>query len=268
MEPQPPPPAPAVPPPAYRVYSPGDVALATFLGAPVAGAIVLALNYRKWGQKPLAAAAVAVGFLVTAVFFWLAWITPSYIPAFVFLLPQVVGGYFVAKWLQGRRVEAHLAAGGPKASTGRAALIGLAFTVLWVGAFAVWFFSSGVNPGALMDSRDWVDFGHGQTVYYSEGATRNDARHFGEALKDAGYFDDTVPTEVFIKGRAGDHEISFVGIEGAWDDETNLDYIELLVEYIAADIGGEPIKVLLLNDRLYAQKACVLRNDWACEPVS
>ena len=43
---------------------------------------------------------------------------------------------------------------------------------------------------------------------------------------------------------------------------------EQLVEYVAADIGGEPIKVRLLNDRLYAQKACVLRNDWACEPVS
>ena len=41
-----------------------------------------------------------------------------------------------------------------------------------------------------------------------------------------------------------------------------------LVEYIAPDIGGEPIKVLLLDDRLYALKACVLHSGWTCEPVS
>jgi hypothetical protein len=129
MEPQPPPPF-TVPPPADRLYSPGDVALATFLGAPAAGGVVLALNYRKWGQKPLAAATVAVGLVVTAILGWLAWIVPSYIPSVVFLAPQVIGGYFVAKWLQGPRFDAHVAAGGPKASTGRAALIGLAFTVV------------------------------------------------------------------------------------------------------------------------------------------
>ena len=102
MEPQPPPPF-AVPPPADRLYSPGDVALATFLGAPAAGGVVLALNYRKWGQKPLAAATVAVGVVVTAILGWLAWIVPSYIPSVVFLAPQVIGGYLVAKWLQGRK---------------------------------------------------------------------------------------------------------------------------------------------------------------------
>jgi hypothetical protein len=62
--------------------------------------------------------------------------------------------------------------------------------------------------------------------------------------------------------------VRYYGIEGAWDDEADLDYIRKLVEYIVADIGGEPIKVLLLNDRLYAQKACVLRSNRACEPVS
>ena len=82
---------------------------------------MLAVNYWKWGQKALAAAAVAAGFLTTAVIAWLAWVVPASVPAIVFLVPQVVGGYFVSKWLQGRRFDAHVAAGGPKASSGRGA---------------------------------------------------------------------------------------------------------------------------------------------------
>ena len=63
MEPQPPPePLPPVAPaapPADRLHPVSSVTWATALGTPVAGGIVLALNYWKWGQKTGAAAAVS-----------------------------------------------------------------------------------------------------------------------------------------------------------------------------------------------------------------
>jgi len=74
-----------------------SVTWATALGTPVAGGIVLALTYWKWGQKTGAAAAVSAGLLVTAVIVWLAFMVRSYVPGAVFLVPQVLGGYFVAK---------------------------------------------------------------------------------------------------------------------------------------------------------------------------
>ena len=114
--PQAPPAPPQVPPPAYRLHSPAGVTWATALGGPTAGSIVLALNYWKWGQKAVAVAVVAAGFVATAIIAWLAIITPASVPAFVFLVPQLVGGYVVARWLQGRRFDAHVAAGGGKVS--------------------------------------------------------------------------------------------------------------------------------------------------------
>ncbi len=48
-------------PPACRLQPPAGVAWATAIGTPVAGGIVLALNYWKWGQKGLAAAAIDRG---------------------------------------------------------------------------------------------------------------------------------------------------------------------------------------------------------------
>jgi hypothetical protein len=156
----------------------------------------------------------------------LAWVVPASVPAIVFLVPQVVGGYFVGKWLKGRHFDAHVAAGGPKASSGRGAAIGLVFTAWIIGALAVGFLITGINPrAALLDAQESVDFGHDQLIFYSRGATRDDAQRFGDALVNEGYFDGTTPAEVLIAGRPGAHEISFAGAESAWDDESNVEWM-------------------------------------------
>ena len=246
------------------LHSPAGVTWATALGGPTAGSIVLALNYWKWGQKAVAVAVVAAGFVATAIIAWLAIITPASVPAFVFLVPQLVGGYFVARWLQGRRFDAHVAAGGGKVSSGIGAAIGLGFGTLMLGAFVVWFLSTGINPQSVLDSQDSVDFGNGQEVFYSRGATRGDAQNLGEALVRGEYFDDTVPTTVWIAGRPGAREISFIGAEGSWDDAANMEYMRELTEYIVADIGGKPVTVRMLDERLYEKKRCRLNEEWSC----
>ena len=197
MEPQPPPPiAPEVPAPAYRLHSPTSCAWATFFGTPAAGSIVLALNYWKWGQKGVAAVTVVAGFLISGIIGWLAWITPASVPAAAFLLPQI------SRWILRRQI----APGPPlRRPRRRRRQDGLQLgrrrhrpgvLYLLIGAFAVWFPNSGVNPRALLDTQQSVDIGHGQEVFYSRGAARDDAQQFGEALVNADYFDDTAPAAV------------------------------------------------------------------------
>ena len=72
-------------PPAYRLQSPAGVAWATAIGTPVAGGIVLALNYWKWGQKGRAVAAIIAGLLATGFVCWLAWVLPKVCPPQRFL---------------------------------------------------------------------------------------------------------------------------------------------------------------------------------------
>ena len=255
---------PRAPAPAYRLHSPVGITWATALGGPAAGGIVLALNYWKWGEKAVAAAVVVAGFVATSVVAWLAIITPASVPAVVFFVPQVLVGYFVARWLQGRRFDAHVAAGGGKISSGVGAAIGLGFGMLMLGAFAIWFVSTGINPKALLDTQESVDFGHGQQVFYSNGASRDAAQDFGEALTRGGYFDGTVAAEVWIAGQPGKRVISFVGAEGAWDDPVNVDYMHELTEYIAADIGGKPVTVVLLDGRCSRRSGA----DWMRDGVA
>ncbi|WP_159231677.1 hypothetical protein [Mycolicibacterium vanbaalenii] len=232
----------------------------------IAGGIVLALNYWKWGQKWFAAAAVVGGLLTTVILGRLAWVVPAGVPPVVFLVPQVMFGYFAARWLQGRRFDAHRAAGGTRVSPGIDALIGLGITTLLVGVSLVMLFVSGLNPKALVDFQDSVDFGQGQQVYYAQGATRDDAQRFGEVLVNAGYFDNSGPAEVLIAGRGRDRAFSFVDAGGAWDDPANVEYMRDLAEYIAPDIGGPPVTVVLLDENLDEQIRCILADNWHCSP--
>jgi hypothetical protein len=239
--------------------------VATLLGTPAAGGIVLALNYWKWGQKGLAAAAVAAGLVITAVLAWLAWVTPLWVPAAIFLAPQVLGGYFVAKSLQGRRFDAHIAGGGRKASNWIGAGVGLAINTPLVVLFLV----IGLNPSAVYYAQEYVDMGQDQYVYYARGATRDDAQRFGEALKEYGYLDGTMPTEVLIAGKAGSREISFFGAEGAWDDESNVQWMRDMVAYIAPAIGGRPVTVRLLDEHWNEKKRLKIeRGGWAWTKAS
>ncbi len=59
-------------PPAYTLFDSTAVGLATFFGTPVAGTILMAINYRRLGKAGQAAAAVVIGIVVTglAVLLW------------------------------------------------------------------------------------------------------------------------------------------------------------------------------------------------------
>jgi hypothetical protein len=169
---------PPTPSPAYRLNSPGSVALATALGTPVGG-------------------------------------------------------------------------GGKQASNWVGAGIGLAVCAPLIAAFILF---SDVSPDALFDFQESVDMGQGQEVFYSRGATRNDAQRFGEALRDAGYFDGTAPSGVLIAGKAGGREISFIVGEGVWDDESWMNYVREVAEYVAPAIGGRPLTVRILDENLNEKK--------------
>ena len=53
--------------PHYRLFDPSTVALAAFIGGPLAGVILIATNYRRLGKTGKAAAAVAIGLMAAAI---------------------------------------------------------------------------------------------------------------------------------------------------------------------------------------------------------
>src|ERR1017187_2570761 len=92
--------SPPPPIPVYTLFNAQSVGLATFLGAPIAGGILMAVNYRRLGKGSKAAAVVVIALLVTALALWLGSLMPQGASAAIALV-LFFGARSAAKALQG-----------------------------------------------------------------------------------------------------------------------------------------------------------------------
>jgi hypothetical protein len=128
----------ALPGPAVALYTPNQVALAAFLGTALGGSVVLALNERRLGRQQAALVSVLLGLLATAVFIGLAFVLPKNFPGAPLGLVPLIAMAAIARKRQGAFVQAHIAAGGKRASTWAAAGIGLlSIVVILVPVFVI-----------------------------------------------------------------------------------------------------------------------------------
>jgi hypothetical protein len=125
--------------PAYKLYSVASAVLATFLGSPVAGGIVLAINYKRLGQSAAAIHAVVWSTVITATIIAAAMFLPDDLPVpnGALVVPQLIAMYYAAKSLQARDLDTHQRRGGRMASAWAAAgigvLVGVVLAVLFLG---------------------------------------------------------------------------------------------------------------------------------------
>ena len=129
------------------LYTSKHVALATFLGTPLGGAVLLALNESRMGRagaaiKTLLAGLVATGFLLT-----LGLILPANIPTFPIAIGSVVVMSSIAKTRQADLVAQHFAAGGKRGSGWAAAGIGMLSLLVVLVPLVVIFFVAELVTG-------------------------------------------------------------------------------------------------------------------------
>jgi hypothetical protein len=101
--------------PGYMLFSTQTVVIATLFGTPVAGATLMAVNYRRMGKPGLAAVTVALGLIVTAIAVAIGYSIPrvgfSPIALGLLILTRIV-----AASVQGKAVARHGREGGRLAS--------------------------------------------------------------------------------------------------------------------------------------------------------
>jgi len=113
-----------------KLYSIAAIDLATFLSSWLAGAFLLASNYRRFGDNPAARKALLIGFLslVALVLVGGTIVVPERFAKaeqFVYQAVQVGVIHLIARRLQGTAIANHKAAGGKLYSRWRAAGIAL-----------------------------------------------------------------------------------------------------------------------------------------------
>ena len=127
----------AVPPPVSpedvpggKLFSAGQITLATFLGAPLAGCLLLVKNFRALGKGGAAWQPLVVGIASTTLLIILGFILPEKFPGAGLAAGGCFGIYYYAKQVQGGVIENHLKAGGRQGSWLSAIAVGVVCAVV------------------------------------------------------------------------------------------------------------------------------------------
>ena len=124
--------------PHYKLYSQNAIDLATFLGTPIAGTLLLAANFRKLDNHDSSRNTIILGFVGFAIYAYaLIWLSPALdvVPnaAFTFLQLAVIHTY--GKWKQAEALRRHEELAGAFHSKWRAAGISLLAVPLSLALF-------------------------------------------------------------------------------------------------------------------------------------
>ncbi|MFO0819073.1 MAG: hypothetical protein U1A77_14100 [Pirellulales bacterium] len=136
--------APSIEPAAPKqqtLYSPGQIAWASFLGSPLAGGILMALNYRRFGNSTAAALTFTAGLVGTVLLMVISFFLPDNFPGSIVPAAYTWGLYQSAKQLQGDAYRTAIEQGGATASgwatTGVGALCLIAVIMLLLAVLFV-----------------------------------------------------------------------------------------------------------------------------------
>jgi hypothetical protein len=241
-------PVPGEPPPPYKLFSVGAVTLATLIGSPLAGAVLMAINYRRLDRKRTANACVVWGIVGTAALFGLAFILPARIPTPIVAVVPIVVMNSIAKFLQGEDLQRHERRRGQRASLWAAAGIGVASLALVLCLLL----GGGLIADVIANSKK-INYSPVEDIRYSGQANQNDARKLGDLLKQEGYFTGQHPKTVLLAKDGAGTTVTFVVGKDAWDDPSIVAVFRHIGDDLATNLG-KPLTVRLCDQELTVKK--------------
>lgn len=238
-------------PPAFAMHSPGDVGWAAFWGGPLASGLLLASNYARLG-RPVVAGLSAVGCALlgltaaaAAVFVIQELIVCAILNIFLIWVM-----WLIAVALQSAAYSQHLRNGGQKASGCWSFGTGVLSWCLLVAA------GFGCDAWNNLSWGDKIAYGPNETLYYTRGATEDDARQLGNYLKENGFFNGARANDVQLTRDNDGFAIGFIVEWQAIADRNVQRQFELFAGELAQNVfPGRPVTVRLCNNFFLTRKS-------------
>jgi hypothetical protein len=229
--------------PTYKLYSGGQMGLATFLGGPLAGCWLLARNFKRLQRPRAARLAIGLGVVWMAALFAMALMVAFFGRLFgLFSIGLMI---MLAYKTQGDAFLSHTRRGGRRSSWWAAIGIGLASLALVVVIVA-----AGAVAYAVVSQPSKVAFGASE-VFYEDDSTEAEARAVGEWLTENDYFSTGQEASVMVHRDASRAVISFVVQESArHDKQSQRDFHALASELSKHAFSGAPLDLWLTDEYL------------------
>ncbi len=240
--------APVVPaPPPYGLYTVGGVTLAAFLGGPIAGSVLIAINEKRLGRREVARNALLLGFLGTAALVGLGAALPD-AAAKGLPIGSIFGMRQIALGLFGPRLEAHTKAGGKLVSLWHAAGVGLLALVAQLAVVLVVVFSMSEPQVKHVKS------GEGE-ILYTEDVSDADAAAVAQVLERCGYFARGVKQAGLVHGASDTLALKCFINEGGENNEKLVKSLESLEHGILTpELPGMKIVIELCDIEGHVKK--------------
>ena len=229
--------------PEYRLFDADAVGTAAFFCSPLAGTILMAVNYVRLGKTGKGVLAIILGLIATTITILVKWDLGKpwgSLGSLVLVTLFLICTWQVAKEAQGKAVQEHIARGGQLGSNMDAFLVGIGTLAGLVVAISTAVYQYQTHKILVIGTKD--------QVLYSGLATESDAKSLGNALKSNEYFQERGASVVLDKG-IGSTTISFGVQDGVWNQAGMLSSFEELAREVAPAVGGLPIQVRLINSR-------------------
>jgi hypothetical protein len=118
--------------PSYTLYTPNQISVATLIGTPIAGALLLSANHTRLGEHSLARQTLVGASLVTVAVLAVAPFLPAGAPRMGIAIGLWVGMRHYAKQQMDAALQVHIALGGGRASNWTVAGVSLASLVVLI----------------------------------------------------------------------------------------------------------------------------------------
>jgi len=237
--------------PEYRLFDSGAVGLAAFVCCPLAGAILIAVNYGRLGKAGKAVFAVILGLIATALNILIKWswnTSPGSLDRLeydgfeiLFLICAWFCTWHFAKEEQGHAIKEHTARGGQFGSRETAFFVGIGTLVALVVVVSAVLYGYQHRKTVVIGTKD--------QVIYSGLASKGSALALGNALKSDEYFQDRGVTVVLYKG-FDSTTISFGVQDGVWNQAGILSSYEEIAREVAPAVGGLAVQVQLVDSKM------------------
>jgi hypothetical protein len=130
----------AAPAPTYELYSPQQIGVAAFLGAPIAACWFIARNFRNLGNHQAETLWLIGGLIGTVAVLVVSFFLPAGFPNQLIPLGYLFGLLYATKRVQGEAINRHIAAGGQLGSWWKVVGVGLLCLAVILGIiFAIVF---------------------------------------------------------------------------------------------------------------------------------
>jgi hypothetical protein len=238
------------------LFSPGQVAGATFFGGPVGGGWLLAMNYRRLGAPGKARMALVLSVLAMAALVAAGLVLPRGLGS-VLAIVDVVAMSTIAMTLQGEDFERHVALGGRRGSSWHAVGIGIASLAICVGlgaAFGASYAVLHLPPHIAIGKVD---------VRYADGATLAEAQAVGDTLVALGAAATDTGQTIEVRRAAGRPVVAFVVQDFVFSSDGMVLHFHDLANKLSSKVfAGGPVDIWLTDDELQPRR----KLDWKARP--